>query len=124
MSAEYEAARAHAIAVQAMYSAPADVSPEEAAADVWAALERLIAAVPDWRVLGGLVPGVVHAEWLRDGDRIRVNTMEGVVHEHTVDRRDGLAHFVFVTDTGQVRVTRSLDSEIRVTAAAGMGGGR
>lgn len=71
----------------------------------------------DWRVLGGLVPGVIHAEWLRDGDRIRINTMEGVVRAHVIDRAAGFVNFVFVTERGQVINTRSLDSEVRVIAA-------
>lgn len=84
-----------------------------------AALEQLIAAAEtDWRVLGGLVPGVINAAWLRDGDTIRLNKLAGVVHLHTVSRRDGVARFVFVTDTGQVRVERGLDSEILVLAPA------
>lgn len=73
-----------------------------------------LSAAPDWRVLGGLVPGVINAAWLRDGDKIRLNKLDGVVHLHTVSRRDGVARFVFVTDTGQVRVERALDAEILV----------
>lgn len=84
-----------------------------------AALEQLIAAAEtDWRVLGGLVPGVVNAAWLRDGDKVRINKLDGVVYLHTVSRRDDVARFVFVTDTGQVRVERSLDSEVLVLAPA------
>lgn len=90
-------------------------------ARIEAALDALITAAetaPDWRVLGGLVPGVINAEWLRDGDRVRLNELDGTVHLHTVDRRDDVARFVFVTDTGQVRVERSLDSEVLVLAPA------
>ncbi|MGN7968990.1 hypothetical protein [Microbacterium sp. 22296] len=86
--------------------------------DGWlASHDEAVRSSVDWRVLGGLVPGVIHAAWLRDGDRICINTMDGVVHLHTVDEAEGLAHFIFITDAGQVRVTRSLDSEIRVIAA-------
>lgn len=69
---------------------------------------------PDWRVLGGLVPGVINAAWLRNGDHVRLNKLDGTVHLHTVDRRADAVRFVFVTDTGQVRVERSLDSEVLV----------
>lgn len=86
-----------------------------------AALEALITAAentPDWRVLGGLVPGVINAAWLRDGDRVRLNKLDGTVHLHTVDRRDDVARFVFVTDTGQVRVERALDAQVTALAPA------
>lgn len=73
---------------------------------------------PDWRVLGGLVPGVINAEWLRDGDRVRLNKLDGTVHLHTIDRRNDVVKFVFVTETGQVRVERALDAEVLVLAPA------
>lgn len=88
--------------------------------DGWLARhDEAIRAAVDWRVLGGLVPGVINAAWLRDGDRVRLNELDGTVHLHTVSPADGVARFVFVTETGgQVKIERSLDSEVHVLAAA------
>ncbi|MCW2165374.1 hypothetical protein B0I12_002529 [Microbacterium hydrothermale] len=46
--------------------------------DGWLARhDEAVRAAVDWRVLGGLVPGVVNAAWLRDGDRVRLDAVPG-----------------------------------------------
>lgn len=109
---------------EAAYHDPIDGDKEQrrvagAVFDEWiAAHDDAVRAAIDWRVLGGIVPGVINAAWLRDGDTVRLNKLNGVVHLHVNDRRDGVTRFLFVTGTGQVRVERALDAEVLVITPA------
>lgn len=84
--------------------------------------DEAVRSAVDWRVLGGLVPGVINAAWLRDGDRVRINQIEGTILNHhivNVEHIGRLARFVVETDLGgRVNHDRALDSEVRVIATS------
>jgi hypothetical protein len=89
--------------------------------DEWLARhDAEVRAAIDWRVLGGLVPGVINASWLRDGDRVTIAAIEGVVIFHRVHQLEDVARFVVRTDRGaEVAFERWTGSEVRVIAAGG-----
>lgn len=112
---------------QAAYHDPINGEKEQrriagAIFDEWlASHDEAVRAAVDWRVLGGLVPGVINAAWLRNGDHVRINRFEGTVLDHHivhVEHIGRLARFAVETDLGdRVHQARALDSEVLVLPA-------
>lgn len=91
--------------------------PEVLEADAFRAGADWAVAHLDWRVLGGLIPGMVEARHVRVGDRVRLtgglSTVVAVRHHGT----PGCVYITAVTDAG-ASVTDELRTSERVHVLA------